>query len=439
MVASKNSGKNSGKNNGLNNGKNTVDLERLVAEITADARGEDEQYWAFHRALVAGSNLPCDAFVLGEPVSVTAFDYDGNQRRGIVARCRRVDGSASGPEHGAEHMIAASEVTFAPHSQGGRILAAYHAWLGLDPSPEDVSSPAPRKRQHKASETDLDLSRTVTLIVLSIKERAARCRLPGTDRVITLRASGLWKLVPGEIAVVNPGKQWSYAGHPYLSGEIESAKLDVEALELIPLALTDEGEWDPSDQYWGEEDEPVNAWAKPIIAHGPRRAYEMEQVLPGMDPKNFGPDLIGESNDLKEAGDEAGARALLMELCQADLRCLDAHAHLGNLAFGSRPRDAIRHYEVGLRIGELSLPPSFEGLLPWSRIDNRPFLRCMHGYGLCLWRLDRHKEAERIFERMLWLNPTDNQGARFLIGDLRAGMTWESGNAADRRRMGATR
>ena len=82
-----------------------------------------------------------------------------------------------------------------------------------------------------------------------------------------------------------------------------------------------------------------------------------------------------------------------------------------------------------MRIGELSLGPDFDGLLPWGHIDNRPFLRCMHGFGLCLWRLERFEEAERVFERMLWLNPSDNQGARFLIYDVRATTTWEDHEA----------
>lgn len=64
-------------------------------------------------------------------------------------------------------------------------------------------------------------------------------------------------------------------------------------------------------------------------------------------------------------------------------------------------------------------------MLQWGRIDNRPFLRCMHGFGVCLWRLTRRKEAETIFERMLWLNPSDNQGVRFLLPAVRAGERWE--------------
>ena len=54
-------------------------------------------------------------------------------------------------------------------------------------------------------------------------------------------------------------------------------------------------------------------------------------------------------------------------------------------------------------------------MLPWILIDNRPFMRCLHGYGIALWRLRRFKEAEEIFRRMLMLNPSDNQGVRFLI------------------------
>jgi pentatricopeptide repeat protein len=45
--------------------------------------------------------------------------------------------------------------------------------------------------------------------------------------------------------------------------------------------------------------------------------------------------------------------------------------------------------------------------------------------GLCLWRLGRFDEAERVFDRMPWLNPLDNQGVRFLIDDVRTGTAWE--------------
>ena len=234
----------------------------------------------------------------------------------------------------------------------------------------------------------------------------------------------MWDAMPGEVIVVKPRKQWSYAGHPYLSGEIQSARLDVPALDLVPLKLKDEGIWDPREQYWGEPDEPLDEWAKPIIACGKRREFEMEQVLPGADGDDPESDPITDSNDLRDAGDVRGALKILMELCQADLRCLDAHAHLGNLQFDGDPALAIRHYDVGVRIGGLSLGEPFDGLLPWGFVDNRPFLRCLQGFGLCCWRLGRFEEAEHVFQRMLCLNPSDNQGVRFLINAVRARDPW---------------
>jgi len=137
-------------------------------------------------------------------------------------------------------------------------------------------------------------------------------------------------------------------------------------------------------------------------------------------------DPITGSVDRKESGDRTGVRTILMSLCCADLRCLDAHAHRGNLKFDRRPEKAIRHYEAGVRTAELSLGSSFERLLPRGRIDNRPFLRCLHGYGLCLWRLRRFQQAADVFQRMLWLNPSDNQGARFVVDKARARMEWSA-------------
>jgi hypothetical protein len=397
--------------------KDFAELGDLIKAITVDAYGNDEKLWTFRQAFEDNVTLPADGFVIGEPISVVEIDYDGNERRGLTATCRREDGS--------EHVVAASDVVFPERSSGARHVAAYRRWLGVEPYPVQVKAPSHRRRRHKATTDDLDLSAPVELVALAVKERAARCRLLESNRVITLQASGIWDLVPGEIVTVKPRKQWRFAGHPYLSGEIESTRLDVAALGLVPLQLEDMGMWDPKEHCWGEEDEPIEEWAKPIIARGPRPEFEMEQVLPGADPDDPFLDPITESNDLKDAGEHQKARRILMELCQSDLRCLDAHAHLGNFSFDNLLENAIRHYEIGLRIGELSLGDGFDGVLHWGLIDNRPFLRCMHGYGLCLWRLGHFDTAKRIFDRMLWLNPSDNQGVRFLIDDVRAGTLWE--------------
>ena len=70
-------------------GKELKTLDEMIAEITVDAYGDDEQLWAFRQAFEDDVTLPADGFVIWEPVSVIAVDYDGNERRGLTARCRR--------------------------------------------------------------------------------------------------------------------------------------------------------------------------------------------------------------------------------------------------------------------------------------------------------------------------------------------------------------
>ncbi len=85
-------------------------LDRLMEEITVDAYGDDEQLWAFRQAFEDDVALPVDGFVIGEPVSVIAIDYDGNERRGLTAKCRREDGS--------EYVVAVSDVVLPQTSVG---------------------------------------------------------------------------------------------------------------------------------------------------------------------------------------------------------------------------------------------------------------------------------------------------------------------------------
>jgi len=391
-------------------GKASPELEELIDEILTDANGEDEQLWAFRQAFEDKVVMPAEAFVVGEPVTVRMIDYDGNERRGLTARCQRGEG--------VEQVIAACDLIFPEGSVAARYVAAYRKWLGIEPYPQGSLS-LMRRRPPKATEDDIDMTQDMELIAVAVKGRAVSCRLLGKNRVVTLRPTGLWEVMPGEIIRVAPRKQWRYGGHPYLSGEIKSWRLEIPALGLTPLQLEERGMWDPKDQYWGEPDEPLEEWAKPLIKQGPRPEYEMEQVLPGENPDAPDIDPIRDAVEQKEAGDYAGAHRMLMTLLAADLRCLDAHAHLGTFAFDHSPEKAIRHYEVGVRIGDLSLGEDFNGVLDWGHVNNRPFLRCMHGYGLCLSRLGRHKEAKEVFVRMLWLNPTDNQGVRFLLGKVR--------------------
>jgi hypothetical protein len=363
---------------------------------------------AFEAVLRAfATRAPVDAHVVGVPVQVLEIRAEGSDKRGLVAVCER---------GGEQHHVSLADVVFDGAQPEARLSAEYRRRLGLD-----VHAPSFVQRRPKATAQALDAP--LELVVLSVKSSALRCRLLGTRRELTLRTP-VRNEVPGEIITVQATKQWTHAGHPYVSGKVVGSRLDVARLELVPLELRDQGEWRPDEEYWGEEGDPVPKWARAIIKKGARSAFEMEQVLPGADPEDSESDPIIESNELKEAGLRREAVEILQGLLGQDLRCLDAHAHLGNAAFDPDPALALRHYGAGTAIGELSLGAGFTGVLPWGFIDNRPWLRCLHGVGLCLWRLGRTSAAAEVFTQMLWLNPGDNQGARFNLRHIELGYEW---------------
>lgn len=372
--------------------KRSSELDALLEEILTDAEGDEEQLWALREALEQQVTVPCPATMAGEPVTVVKFDYDGNARRGLTATIV--------PPDGPKYVVSAADVAL-EEANSHRYIAAYRQWMGLAP----LKTPTRRASQ----------SQSLDVVVLSLSARAAWCRILPTGEEIALRINRLLPVIPGEIATIR-------------SGKIEAVRLDAKAMGVTPLRLEPFDDWDPAEEYWGEPGDPTDAWAKKIIQRGRRPRFEMEQVIPGEDPEDRLNDPILESNDRRDAGDVAGAYDILMGLCRADLRCLDAHSHLGNLLFDARPKHAIRHYEVGVRIGELSLPADFDGVLSWLLIGNRPFLRCLHGYGLCLWRLKRFEESLGVFERLLWLNPSDNQGVRFIVDQVRKKQAWRPGH-----------
>jgi hypothetical protein len=121
-------------------------LDGVAAEIRSLTRSDP-----------ARATTLCEGFVIGEPVTVIAFDYDGNQRRGVTARCRRSDGR--------EYEVAACEVVIPASLPGADYLAAYRQWMGLEPHPpaerrvRDTSLPA-------GAAASIDLHGAVELVVL---------------------------------------------------------------------------------------------------------------------------------------------------------------------------------------------------------------------------------------------------------------------------------
>jgi len=289
-------------------------------------------------------------------------------------------------------------------------------------------------------EAPLPVAQRFEAVVLKVNRQSARVRILGEDGQLTFRSGDAWSVVPGQVVTLVLEKRWTWRD-AYASGKIEDPRIDLSKLGLVPLPLGggELANLRAAYEPYRRPDPYAPLWRK--LTAKPRAAFEMDPIawgfFPGSDPEE---DPTSEAAELSEAGDVEGARELLMDTLLRDIRCIDAHAHLGNFEFESSPKRAIVHYEIGIQIGELSLPPDFDGVLLWGRIYNRPFLRCLHGHALCLWRLGRLPEAQRVFERVLSLNPDDNQGVRFCWEDVRHGRTWgeaqEREEAARHERLG---
>jgi hypothetical protein len=166
---------------------NLTGLDALIDEIIVDAYGEDEQLGAFRQALEDAVPLPVDGVVTGVPVSVIAFDYDGNERRCLTARCWWEDGS--------KHVVAVAELGIPTNEKLARHVAAYRKWMGLAPYTDWIGAPTRRKQQSKAKSSNLDLVSPIEIVVVSITMKEARCRLLGSERVVLFRSPQFEKLV----------------------------------------------------------------------------------------------------------------------------------------------------------------------------------------------------------------------------------------------------
>ncbi len=197
----------------------------------------------------------------------------------------------------------------------------------------------------------------------------------------------------------------------------------IKKLKVISL-----GNWNPHNELFDDGEDKEEGLPYPfdkILDFGKRETWEMENILPGYKPGDFNCP-IGTGIDIFEAGDWNGGVRHMKGLLKKDERCLDAYAHLGNWHFEYDDLNKAKNfYKMGVAIGLKSLGKKIDDVLPWGFIENRPFLRCLHGLGITYYRQKKAIEALSFFEKMVWLNPRDNQGARFLVNSVIDGIEWK--------------
>jgi len=107
--------------------------------------------------------------------------------------------------------------------------------------------------------------------------------------------------------------------------------------------------------------------------------------------------------------------------------CADAYVILAEAA--SEPQEKMRLYGEGVAAGERALGPErFEERdAPfWGDAKTRPFMRALEGLAMCCVEAGRADEGIAHYQRLLQLNPNDNQGVRYVL----AGLLLEKGDDA---------
>lgn len=136
--------------------------------------------------------------------------------------------------------------------------------------------------------------------------------------------------------------------------------------------------------------------------------------------------------DYRWAGYAVADEAYYRAAVRLDPGHADAWVHIGNCRFNEGlVIEALAYYRRAQAAAEartIGDPATYTRPF-WGDLDSRPFLRALHGQGLCLWRLGETAKAREVFAWMLALNPNDNQGARFLVHDLDEGLSWEESMA----------
>jgi len=118
--------------------------------------------------------------------------------------------------------------------------------------------------------------------------------------------------------------------------------------------------------------------------------------------------------DAMEAASPAHARKLAKRALEMDPDCIDAMVLLNSLE-ARTPEQAIEGLQHAVEAGERSLGANFardnKGQF-WLIVETRPYMRALGELANVLRGQGRHAEAINTYEKMLELNPNDNQGVR---------------------------
>lgn len=168
-----------------------------------------------------------------------------------------------------------------------------------------------------------------------------------------------------------------------------------------------------------------------IGSQGFQSADEIEGFMDGLVGQSLD-DLPGTADDAKSRSEDlvyeayeqpkAQAKKTIKKALELDPYNVDAYCYLA----GIEPKLELARdlFAKAVEVGELSLGATFMkenvGFF-WGLIETRPYMRAKAGLADCLLAQGEIDGAIEIYEDMLELNPSDNQGIRYLLSTLLLG------------------
>ncbi len=145
-----------------------------------------------------------------------------------------------------------------------------------------------------------------------------------------------------------------------------------------------------------------------------------DKMASGEIPPSAALDPLDEAQSLiYEAWNSDGAQkaSLARRALELSEDCADAYLILAQE--GAKTREAAlelyrKAYEAGRRALDPALFVEGEGHF-WSIMETRPYMRARLALAECLWDLSRKEEALGHLRELMRLNPSDNQGVRYIL------------------------
>lgn len=133
-------------------------------------------------------------------------------------------------------------------------------------------------------------------------------------------------------------------------------------------------------------------------------------------------DLYYEAMDALDTSDYESAEKMLLKAKDIDPDYVQTY--IGLVSVYSKPKDknkAIENMNIAYE-KTLKQFPKWPKKMEWGFIENRAYLRAIQYRADTYWDEFDYKNAEKLFRLLLKLNPNDNQGVRYEIAAMFAGI-----------------